>query len=186
MEDTKIVDLYFVRSEQAIDETASKYGNYLFSIAYNILSSRRDSEEAVNDTYLGAWNSIPPHRPQRLNTYLGKITRRISLEKWKYRHAQKRGGGEVSLALEELSESISTGETPEQAMEMMELTGSINRFLKMLPDPEQKIFICRYWYLTPVKTIARNFGFTESKVKSLLSRTRAKLKTHLQREGIAV
>ena len=114
MEDIQIVDLYFARNEQAIKETAQKYGKYLFSIAYNILSSNRDSEEAVNDTYMGAWHSIPPHRPNRLSTYLGKITRRISLEKWKYFHAQKRGGGEVPLALEELSECLHGKETPEQ------------------------------------------------------------------------
>lgn len=186
MEDMQIVDLYFDRSEQAIDETASKYGKYLFSIAYNILSNNRDSEEAVNDTYLGAWNSIPPHRPQRLSTYLGKITRRISLEKWKHYRAQKRGGGEVPIALEELSECIPGKETPEQTTELKELTQTINLFLKTLPETEQKVFVCRYWYLTPVKIIARQFGFSESKVKSMLSRTRGKLKTHLAKEGMVV
>ena len=186
MEDMQIVDLYFARSEQAIDETTHKYGKYLFSIAYNILSSNRDSEEAVNDTYLGAWNSIPPHRPNRLSTYLGKITRRISLEKWKAFHAQKRGGGEVPLALEELSECIPGKETPEQTMELKELTQTINLFLKTLPETEQRIFLSRYWYLTPIKTISRQYGFSESKVKSMLSRTRMKLKVHLQKEGIPV
>ena len=112
MEDMQIVDLYFARSEQAVAETAHKYGTYLFSIAHNILMNRPDAEEAVSDTYLGAWNSIPPHRPGRLSTYLGKITRRCALEKWKAHHAKKRGGGEVSLALEELGECITTGDTP--------------------------------------------------------------------------
>ena len=186
MEDMQIVDLYFARNEKAIDETAQKYGKYLFSIAYHILSSNRDSEEAVNDTYLGAWRSIPPHRPNRLSTYLGKITRRISLEKWKYFHAQKRGGGEVLRAREELGECICTGETPEQTMEMKELTQELNIFLKSLPETEQKVFVCRYWYLTPVKTISKQFGFSESKVKSMLSRTRSKLKTHLVKEGMVV
>ena len=186
MEDIQIVDLYFARSEQAIDETANKYGKYLFSIANNILSSNRDSEEAVNDTYLGAWKSIPPHRPSRLSTYLGKIVRRCALEKWKAAHAQKRGGGEVSLALEELGECITTGDTPQKALEMKELTKCINGFLKSLPDQEQRIFICRYWYLQPIKTIAHQFSFTESKVKSMLSRTRGKLKNYLQKEGIEV
>lgn len=186
MEDQQIVDLYFARDEQAVAQTAAKYGKYCFQIAYNILSHYRDAEEAVNDTYLGAWRSIPPHRPQRLSTYLGKITRRISIEKWKANHAQKRGGGEVAIALEELGECIPGGETPEQAMEMKELTARINQFLKMLPDTEQKVFINRYWYLTPVKSIARDFGFSESKVKSMLSRTRGKLKAYLQKEGIAI
>ena len=186
MEDIQIVDLYFRRSEQALDETAHKYGKYLFSIAYNILCSNRDAEEAVNDTYLGAWHSIPPHRPNRLSTYLGKITRRISLEKWKMMRTQKRGGGEVPLALEELSECIPGNETPQQTIELKELTRSINTFLETLPETEQRIFVSRYWYLTPIKTIAKQFGFSESKVKSMLSRTRGKLKNHLKKEGIEV
>ena len=186
MEDAQIVDLYFARSEQAIAETTHKYGKYLYTIAFNILSSNRDSEEAVNDTYLGAWHSIPPHRPNRLSTYLGKITRRIALEKWKYYRTQKRGGGEVSFALDELEECITTGETPQQVLEMKELTRRINSFLKSLPEIEQRIFVCRYWYVMPLKEIAREFGFSESKVKSILSRTRAKLRTCLEKEGITV
>ena len=133
---------------------------------------------------MAAWGSIPPHRPNRLSTYLGKITRRCALEKWKAAHAQKRGGGEVPLALEELSECIPGGSSPEVAMEVKELTQQINVFLKSLPEIEQRVFVCRYWYLAPVKTIARDFGFSESKVKSMLSRTRNKLKTSLEREGI--
>ena len=186
MEDAQIVELYFARSEQAIDETASKYGKYLFTIARNILTRTTDAEEAVNDTYLGAWRSIPPHRPTRLSTYLGKITRRVSLEKWKSAHAQKRGGGEPILALEELGECVSDGDAPEQIVELKELTQYLNAFIMSLPETEQKVFICRYWYLYPVKTIARDFGFSESKVKSMLSRTRGKLKNHLEKEGIKV
>lgn len=186
MEDLQIVDLYFARSEQAVAETAHKYGTYLFSIAHNILMNRPDAEEAVSDTYLGAWNSIPPHRPGRLSTYLGKITRRCSLEKWKAAHARKRGGGEVNVALEELGECLASGQTPEQQMELKELTRRINSFLKALPETEQRIFVCRYWYVMPVKEIARGFGFSESKVKSMLSRTRGKLRICLEKEGIAV
>ena len=184
MEDAQIVDLYFARSEQAVAETAHKYGSYLFSIAHNILLSRPDAEEAVNDTYLGAWRSIPPHRPSRLSTYLGKITRRCALEKWKAAHAQKRGGGEVPIALEELSECIPGTDTPQSQMEMKQLTQAINAFLKTLPDTEQRMFVCRYWYLMPVKEIARNMGFSESKVKSMLGRIRGKLKQHLEKEGL--
>ena len=184
MEDTQIVDLYFVRDEQAINETAYKYGKYLFTIANNILLSRPDAEEAVNDTYMGAWCSIPPHRPNRLSTYLGKITRRCSLEKWKASHAQKRGGGEVTLALEELEDCIPGKDSPQTQMEQKELIQSINAFIKTLPETEQRVFVYRYWYLTPVKSIAYDFGFSESKVKSMLSRTRTKLKHHLEKEGI--
>ena len=186
MEDTQIVDLYFARSEQAIDETSRKYGKYLYMIAHNILSTHRDSEEAVNDTYLGAWRSIPPHRPTRLNTFLGKITRRCALEKWKAANAQKRGGGAVTLALEEMDECLSGKDTPETALEIKELTQLINYFLKTLAETEQRVFVCRYWYLMSVKEIARDFGFSESKVKSMLSRTRCKLKTYLEKEGILV
>lgn len=186
MEDIQIVDLFFARSERAIAETANKYGAYLFSIAKNILYDRADAEEAVNDTYLGAWRSIPPHRPNRLSTYLGKITRRYSLEKWKRNHAQKRGGGEVPLALEELSDCVPGGQSPQAQVEMKELTKQINTFLKSLPETEQRIFLCRYWYLMPIKTIACDIGFSESKIKSMLSRTRGKLKICLQKEGIEV
>lgn len=186
MEDTQIVELYFNRNESAITETAQKYGKYCFSIAYNILMSRADAEETVNDTYLGAWRAIPPHRPQQLNTFLGKITRRLALMKWKARTAQKRGGGETAIALEELGECISDGDTPERMMEMKELSQHLNTFLKTVQDTEQRIFIRRYWYLYPVRTIAAEFGFSESKVKSMLSRTRKKLAAYLQKEGITV
>ena len=186
MDDAQIVALFFDRNEQAIDETAAKYGNYCFSIAFNILDHRGDAEETVNDTYLGAWRSIPPHRPTRLSTYLGKITRRCALEKWKAARAQKRGGGETALALEELGECLAHPNTPEQTFELKELTNLLNSFIKSLPEIEQRIFICRYWYLYPVKTIARDCGFSESKVKSMLSRTRTKLKTYLEKEGIQV
>lgn len=186
MEDVQIVDLYFARSEQAIEETANRYGSYLLTIARNILISRSDAEEAVNDTYLGAWRSIPPHRPQRLSTYLGKITRRVSLGRWKAANAQKRGGGEVSLALEELGECLPGGDSPERAMEQKELTQLLGAFIRNLPETEQRVFVCRYWYLSPVKTIARDYGFSESKVKSMLSRTRGKLKACLEKEGIFV
>ena len=186
MEDVQIVDLYFARNEQAIGETAHKYGTYLYTIAHNILLSRPDAEEAVNDTYLGAWNSIPPHRPNRLSTYLGKITRRSALEKWKAQHARKRGGGEVALALEELSDCVAGGDSPQRELEWKELTRTVNRFLKSLPETEQCVFIRRYWYLQSIQTIADDFGFSQSKVKSMLSRTRSKLKTNLQMEGIDV
>ena len=108
MDDSVIVELYWTRSESAIAETSSKYGKYCYSIAYNILLSSEDADESVNDTYLGAWNSIPPHRPSTLSTFLGKITRRISIDRWRKRHAAKRGGGEVALALDELSECLSS------------------------------------------------------------------------------
>ena len=183
MDDKSIIDLYLDRSEQAISETSVKYGKYCFSIAFNILSDKEDSEESVNDTYLAAWNNIPPRVPSILSTFLGKITRNISLNRWKSRRAYKRGGGEVPLALDELEECISTGESVEDTFEKKELLRSMNRFLDALPDTERNLFVCRYWYLDPIHDIAQRVGFTESKVTSMLHRIRGKLRKHLEKEG---
>lgn len=183
MDDKAIVELYFARSEKAISETAIKYGGYCYSIANNILSNKEDSEESVNDTYLAAWNNMPPRQPSILATFLGKITRYISLDRWKSRSAYKRGGGEVTLALEELDEFLSSGESTEQTFEKKELLRSINRFLDNLPETERNLFVCRYWYLDPVQQIADRYGFTLSKTASMLRRTREKLCKQLKKEG---
>ncbi|MBQ8264184.1 MAG: sigma-70 family RNA polymerase sigma factor [Oscillospiraceae bacterium] len=184
MEDAKIVELYWQRSESAIAETAAKYGAYCRSIAFNILSSLPDSEEAVNDTYLSAWNSMPPHRPSVLSSFLGKITRRISIDRWRERHAARRGGGEVTLALDELSECIASRKNTEQEAEEAELGRYIDGFIMALPEIERHVFISRYWYLESVERIARRFGFTESKVKMMLHRSRVKLREFLEKEGL--
>lgn len=183
MEDAGIVRLYWERSERALAETAAKYGNYCYSIAYHILDSKEDAEESVNDTYHDAWNSIPPHRPSILSTFLGKITRRISIDKWRNRNAKKRGGGEMPLVLDELQECITDDKSVEKAYERQHLSEVINRFVKSLPETEQKVFLCRYWYMDPVAEIGRQFGFSESKVKSMLHRTREKLRLVLSKEG---
>ena len=183
MDDKAIVELYFARSEKAISETANKYGGYCYSIANNILSNKEDSEESVNDTYLAAWNNMPPRHPSILATFLGKITRYISLDRWKSRSAYKRGGGEVTLALEELDEFLSSGESTEEVVEKKELIRSINRFLDNLPETERNLFVCRYWYLDPVQQIADRYGFTLSKTASMLRRTREKLSKQLKKEG---
>ena len=183
MDDNSIIDLYFDRSEKAISETALKYGKYCYSIAFNILSDKEDSEESVNDTWLAAWKTIPPKVPAILSTFLGKLTRNISLNRWKSRRAYKRGGGEVVLALEELGQCISTGETPEETFEKKELLRCLNKFLAALPDTERSVFVCRYWYLDPISDIAGRFGFTETKVTSMLHRTRGKLRKQLEQEG---
>ncbi|MBR3950160.1 MAG: sigma-70 family RNA polymerase sigma factor [Oscillospiraceae bacterium] len=184
MEDAQIVELYWQRQEQAISATAVKYGAYCHTIAYNILNNREDAEESVSDTWLAAWKNMPPHRPRLLSTFLGKITRRISLTRWKRATRQKRGGGELPLALEELSACLSGGETAEEALERKELVQQLNRFLSQLPETERDIFVSRYWFLAPVKQIAEQFGFTESKVKSMLARTREKLRRQLTQEGL--
>lgn len=186
MEDEKIIALYVNRSEEAIGATDEKYGPYCFSIARNILANREDAQEAVNDTYWGAWNAIPPHIPRSLPAFLGRITRRIAINRWNAGHAAKRGGGEMVLALEELSLCLPSPETVDTAMEEKALTQLLNAFVRSLPETERKVFLCRYWYLEPVKTIAKRFGFSESKVKSMLLRTRNKLRKELEKEGISI
>lgn len=182
MEDNKIVELFFQRSEQAVTETQTKYGNYCYSIAYQILANNEDAEESVNDTYIDAWNSIPPHKPAILSTFLGKITRRISIDRWRIRNAKKRGGGEMPLVLEELAECIAGNNSIEQELEQKRLTEVINTFVLGLPKTEQNVFLCRYWYMDSIDSICRQFGFSESKVKSMLYRTREKLKHVLEKE----
>lgn len=186
MEDSRIIELYFQRSEDAIRETDTKYGSYCFSIARNILSNQEDARETVNDTYMACWNTIPPHRPNVFSAFLGKITRRIAINRYQANHAAKRGGGEVTLALEELSGCIPSQWDTERELEAAELTRLLNAFVRTLPETDRKIFICRYWYIEPVKSIAARFGFSESKVKSMLFRIRNKLRVELEKEGITV
>ena len=183
MEDSCIVELYWERSERAISETSDKYGKYCYAIAYHILADPEDADESVNDTYLGAWNAMPPHRPSLLSTFLGKITRRISINRWNSRKADKRGKGEIPLALDELAEAVSAPGSPEEEVTAQELAQCIDRFLASLPKDEQDMFVCRYWFLTPVAEIAEKFSASPSKVKSALLRTRNKLKVHLKKEG---
>lgn len=183
MDDELIVQLYWDRSENAIAETAGKYGIYCYSIAYGILRSQEDAEESVNDTYLDAWNAMPPHRPSILATFLGKITRRISIDRWRSMTRVKRGGGEIALALEELEQCVAGDHSPEKEMGKKELAQAINRFLDTLPIPERRVFLARYWYLEPIGEIAARFAFSQSKVTSMLMRTRRKLRGQLEKEG---
>lgn len=184
MEDTRIVALYWERSETAISETAAKYGKYCYAIAYGILKSAEDAEESVNDTYLNAWNSMPPHRPAFLSTYLGKITRRISIDRWRGRIAEKRGGGETALALDELEECAASTHTVEHEVEAHELAQALDIFLSRLPIDERDLFVCRYFFLLPVAELCERFRYSPSKTKSMLHRTRKKLLTYLQKEDL--
>lgn len=184
MEDSQIVDLYWERNEHALQETAVKYGRYCYAIAYNILSNKEDADESVNDTYMSAWERIPPHRPAVLSTFLGKITRRISLNRWRSRTSGKRGGGEVALALDELSACIPAEENTERVLEQKELARTISRFLGTLPKTERDVFVSRYWFLASIREISTKFRFTESKTKSMLFRTREKLRNYLLEEGL--
>ena len=183
MNDKNIVDLYFNRDEEAITQTDKKYGRYCYSIAYNILMSREDAEESVSDTYMTAWRAIPPRRPSVLSTFLGKITRHISIDRWRERSAYKRGGGEVTLALEELEDCVAGLQNVEMEYERKELIRAYVKFLDTLPITERRVFLCRYWYVDSVEAIAEKFGFSQSKVKTMLYRTRAKLRKQLAEEG---
>ena len=182
MQDNQIVALYWDRNEAAIEQTEKKYGRYLTKIAYNILADREDSQESVNDTYLAAWNSIPPHKPDVLSTYLGKLTRRISIDLFRKKTSQKRGGGEYALSLEELDGCIG-GNTTEQAVDLQLLSEALEAYLRSISDEARNVFIGRYYYLDPVKKIAGYCRISESKVKILLHRTRQGLWEHLQKEG---
>ena len=183
MNDTEIVELYWNRKERAVEETAKKYGSYCYAIAYNILSNHEDSEESVNDTYIEAWNAIPPHRPLILSSFLGKITRRLAIDKWRSDHAQKRGGGELACVLDELAECVAYEDSAERHLEKQMLSQAINDFLRTLSETERKIFVCRYFYMESVEFVCERFGYSVSKVKSILFRTREKLRIYLQKEG---
>lgn len=183
MDDSQIVALYWDRDETAIDQTDKKYGRYLAKIAYNILADREDSKESVNDTYLAAWNSMPPHRPGVLSAYLGKLTRRISIDLFRKKTSQKRSGGEYALSLQELEDSLSGGDTTVQAVDCQLLAQSIEQYLRAIGTEARTVFIGRYYYLDPVKQIALYCRMSESKVKILLHRTRQGLWEHLKKEG---
>lgn len=186
MEDNQIIDLYWARSENAITETADKYGKYCHYIAFNILHNTEDSEECVNDTYMKAWGVMPPQRPNRLSTFLGKITRNLSLDKYKRYTTEKRGFGQTALALEELEESLSSPDNVEQIVDGMALTELLNIFLADLSPEARKIFMRRYWYFSSIKEIVADYKISESKVKMSLLRSRNELKYFLEKEGIVL
>ena len=184
MEDTHIVQMYWDRNETAISESAMKYGTYCTSIAQNILRNPADAEECVNDTWLHAWNAMPPQRPTVLRTFLGRLSRNLSINRALHDKARKRGGGEVTAALEELREI--GGGSAEEAVEQAELGRLIDRFLRTLPEKECSIFLRRYWFLDSVEEIARRYGLRGGSVKTRLHRTRKKLREYLKQEGYAL
>lgn len=186
MNDNKIVELYWQRKEDAIRETDLKYGAYCFAVANNILSNKEFSEECVNDTWLRAWNTIPPQRPNCLKMFLAKITRNLSFDKFKAENAYKRGGGEISAALDELKECLSDASDVESEIDIKELTSSINRFLHTLQKRESDVFLRRYFYVDSVSEIAKRYGLKKSNILVILSRTRKKLKMHLEKEGYVI
>lgn len=186
MEDSTIIDLYWARQEQALEETDRKYGSYCWTIAHNVLRNRQDTEECVNDTWLKAWNAMPPQRPAILSSFLGTITRNLSLDRYKASRTGKRGGGRVLVALEELEECIPGRGDVEQALADAELARTIDRFLRKLPEKDCCIFLRRYWYVDSMQEIARRYHMAEGTVKSSLHRTRKKLREYLEREGVCL
>ena len=183
MKDAEIVALYWDRDESAIKQTQDKYGAYLSKIAYNILSDFEDSKECVNDTYLSAWNSMPNHRPNVLSTYLGKITRQLSIDVFRKKNSTKRYASEYAVSLEELGDSFSDGATPDQALDAKLLDEAINRFLRTLPVDARNTFIGRYYFFDSLKDVARYCGTSEVRAKSTLIRIRQSLKAYLVEEG---
>lgn len=183
MDDKSIVSLFWERSEQAIAETDRKYGAYCYSIAYHALANNEDAEECVSDTYMAACNQLPPRRPSILATFLGKITRYISINRWKARNTVKRGGGQIILALEELDDCVDGKQDIEASFDARELSLCLNRFLDSLPKTERDIFLRRYWFFDPIAHIAESYGFTQNKVTSMLHRMRGKLRKQLEKEG---
>ena len=184
MNDHEIIALFFERQENAISATAEKYGNYCHAIAYNILFNHLDAEECVNDTYLGAWNSIPPQKPNHLAAYLGRITRNLALNRYKRNSVAKRGSGQVEIALSELENCIPDRTDVEQAAEEGLIVSVINRFLYAHSPKKRNIFIRRYWYLCSIQDIAVSYEMSESNVKVLLFRMRNELKKQLEKESV--
>ena len=184
--DERIIELYWQRDEDAIRETDRRYGRYLHSIACHILRNREDGHETVNDTYLKAWHSMPPHRPARLSCFLAKITRDLSIDRFRRQNAAKRQGSQYTLSLEELAECVEGGENPQEQIELAALAEAIGTYIRSCPKQTCDIFICRYYFLDPIGDIAGFFGVSQSLVKSVLHRTRIGLRSHLEKEGFAL
>ena len=186
MEDEKIIALYFARNEKAIAETDAKYGRYCRKVAYNILYNNEDAEECASDTYLDAWQSIPPHKPNRLSVFLGSITRRIALDKFRSMTAAKRGGTETDISLHELEECIPCAKSIDEQLEEKAIARVLSDFLRRLPETEADVFIRRYFYFDSVADIAKRYDFGESKTKMMLKRIREKLLKALEKEDIFI
>ncbi|SFB94232.1 RNA polymerase sigma factor [Ruminococcus albus] len=184
MEDDQIIDMYINRDENAVAMTESKYEVYCRSVASRILSTREDTDEALNDTWLAAWNAIPPHKPNNLRTFLAKLTRNISLNKVRSAKAMKRGPAEVRVVFEEIEEWLRSCDDTEQKISEQAVAESINGFLDGISETERNVFIRRYWYMQPISEIADYHGFSESKVKSMLFRMRKKLYSKMEKEEL--
>ena len=186
MEDRQIIELYWQKNADAISETSSKYGAYCFTIADHILNNAEDSEECVNDTWLHAWNAMPPQRPSILSAFFGKLTRNLSLDRWRRLRAARRGGNQVEVALHELEDCLPDRRSPDEELEAGETAELISAFLRRQSELDRVLFIRRYFHLEPLSDLAERFGLTVGQVKSKLHRMRGRLKLELEKEGVAV
>lgn len=184
MTDTEILQLYWQRDNRAVAETQAAYGGYCYTVAYNVLNNDQDAEESVNDTYLAAWNAIPPTWPESLKAFLGQITRRLAVSRLRRENRLKRGGGEAALAIEELAECTPDRFDTQDQLEAKELAAAINRFLEGLPERERNLFVARYWYVLTISEIGARLGMKTGAVKTALHRLRKKLMEELEKEGL--
>ena len=186
MDDKEIVQLFLQRDESGLEELDRKYGRFCASIAENILKSRTDAEECVNDAYLKVWNSIPPAVPRSLSAFIAKITRNTALDVYALYHTEKRGSGGSAVSFDELEDLVSGESSIEQETENRELLEAINKFLSTLPSAKRRMFVNRYWYCYTVEELARIYEMQEHNVVVALSRTRKKLKEYLKKRGFEI
>ena len=185
MEDDRIIELYWQRDENAIPETAQKYGAFCGAVALNVLGDRQDAEECVNDTWLNAWNAMPPQRPRLLRPFLGRITRNLAINLWQKNHAQKRYAG-IDALLDELADCVPSPETVERRMEAQELGALISAWLRTLPSGDRRLFLRRYWNGEALQELAAEHRETPAKLARRMYRLRQALKTELERNGVAL
>jgi len=183
MNDSEIIELYWHKNTKAISASMDRYGSYCFTVANGILGDVQDSEECVNDTWLKAWNAIPPARPAILKVFFAKITRHLSFDRYKVRKSLKRGGGDMPLVLDELAECIVSESDVEGQVNAKELGRVINQFVVFLPERERNLFVRRYFFSEPAKVIAERYDMNENNVNVTLSRIRKRLRSHLSKEG---
>ena len=184
MTDTRIVQLYLERNTRAITETDKKYGRLLYHVAYQLLHDHGDSEECQNDTYLGAWNAIPPAKPAVLRTFLAKITRRLAISRYRERHAKKQVPSELTASLEELEYTLHSKESVTQAVDAKLLGEAIDGFLRTLPEQKRFLFLGRYYFAQPVKELAAQIGTTDSNVYKQLTGMKEELRVYLTERGM--
>lgn len=186
MDDNKIIALYEQRDESAIKETSDKYGSYCFMVANNILSNEQDCEECVNDTYLRIWNTIPPQRPKSLKLFAAKIVRNLALDRFRSQNRQKRGGGNICMALDEVAEIVADTVDIDTESAERAFAELLNRFLNTLPKRECNVFVRRYFYFESISEIAGKYMLRESHIRVILSGTRKKLREFLRKEGYTI